>query len=127
MQKEKKIQNTGEGFEMIFQCKRESRWMILEIKCERNEACLRNERGESVTKRRNKERHVRTLFKRRSEALSKEGGPQYQRQMDTTEIIFYKFEKRYKIMITLQNGLFKLHMALEVLNTALGELELLVQ
>ena len=48
--------------------------------------------------------------KRRSEALSKEGGPKYQRQMETTEIVFYKFEKRYKIIITLQNGLFKLHM-----------------
>lgn len=84
--------------------------MILQIKGERNEAWLRNERGESATKRRNKERHVRTLFKRRSEALSKEGGPKYQRQMETTEIVFDKFEKRYKIMITLQNGLFKLHM-----------------
>lgn len=53
---------------------------------------------------------LETLFKRRSEALSKEGGPKYQCQMETTEIMFYKFEKRYKIMITLQNGLFKLHM-----------------
>ena len=84
--------------------------MILQIKGEKNVAWLRNERGESATKRRSKERHVRTLFKRRSEALRKEGGPKYQYQMETTEIMFYKFEKRYKIMITLQNGLFKLHM-----------------
>ena len=75
--------------------------MILQIKGERNEAWLRNERGESATKRRNKERLVRTLFKRRSEALSKEGGPKCLCQMESTEKIFYKFEKRYKITITL--------------------------
>lgn len=70
--------------------------MILQIKGERNEAWLRNERGESATKRRNKERHVRTLFKRRSEALSKEGGPKYQRQMETTEIVFTSSRKDIK-------------------------------
>ena len=48
---------------MIFRCRRKKRWMILQIKGEINEAWLRNERGESATKRRNKERYVRTLFK----------------------------------------------------------------
>lgn len=113
---------------MIFRCKRKKRRIILQIKGERNEAWLRNERGESATKRRNKERHVRTLFKRRSEALSKKGGPKYQCQMESTDIIFFSFEKRYKINNDhpLKRP-FQTTYAREVLNTALGELELLVQ
>ena len=42
---------------MIFQCRRKKRWMILEIKGERNETWLRNQRGERAAKGRNKERH----------------------------------------------------------------------
>lgn len=38
---------------------------------------------------------------RRSEALSKEGGPECLCQTESTEKIFYKFEKIYETTITL--------------------------
>ena len=41
---------------------------------------------------------------RRSEALSKEGGPKCLCEMESTEKIFYKFEKIYKITITLKRA-----------------------